>query len=98
MVPTLHCGDKIHKLYIKEEDDLYIGDIVGTSSKITDVFPSGVLHRIVEYDEDNDCYITKGDANSGVDSYCWKKTEIKYKVIGVDYAIGFCTEDKSWCG
>jgi hypothetical protein len=75
MVPTIDCG---HIVILEETQDVQIGDIIiyqrddGTR----------IIHRIVG--ESDGCWVTKGDANKGVDNPTPKDSVI-YRVAGILY-------------
>lgn len=75
MAPTLNIGDVV---FTKETTDIKKQDII--AFKVED---SVVTHRVIEIKkEDNkNFYITKGDANSGIDSELIKEEDIEGKYI-----------------
>ncbi len=68
MEPTINVGDIV---FVKQTEDIKKEDIISFR-----VGNSVVTHRVIEIKKegDKDIYITKGDANSGIDS---EKTEIQ---------------------
>lgn len=76
MSPEINKGDAVIIKKLKSDKDLKIGDVIAynnsTSGKI-------IIHRLVEIKKDDNgkkIYVTKGDANNGVDS-----VKITYKKI-----------------
>ena len=87
MVPVYEKGDAV--IYEKvSADDLQIGDILAfQKSKII------VTHRIVEIRDNSikKVFITKGDANNGVDSYEVEASDVLGKVVYKVKYIGYPT-------
>ena len=75
MEPTLNTGDIV---FVKETTDIKEQDII--SFKVNN---SIVTHRIIETkkEENKKLYITKGDANSGIDSKLTSMEEIEGKYV-----------------
>ena len=63
MEPTLHTGSMVYVTTDVEASDIEAGDII--AFQLGD--KTNVTHRVVEVNQESECFITKGDANQAVD-------------------------------
>ena len=77
MMPTLPCD---HYGFGLRTQSLNIGDIA-TYKKTVENKTEYVLHRAIAYDEDNDCFIFRGDANIYNDSECVPRSDVYSKFL-----------------
>ena len=83
MEPTIEQGANIICQNVKDVSTLKVGDIIVFRSKDPAIYGQMNTHRIVEITEKNGeiAFVTKGDANSGVDLYTVSPADIYGKVV-----------------
>lgn len=78
---------KTHELVVVKTSlkEYKVGDIISYYDKSLEI---PVTHRVIEYDKDQDIYITKGDANNTDDNVPLTKENIIGKVVCHSYPLG----------
>ena len=82
MEPNLEIGD-IVLVHETEEKELKVDDVISYRKQQV-----VITHRIIEIDEENKCYVTKGDNNNTKDLGCVEIDDIEGKVYKVIPKVG----------
>jgi signal peptidase I len=98
MRPVLQAGDLVFLKGVSPKS-LRVGDVIAVNVPVIDqkqyALPSRIVHRIVriKHDQLGPLFVTKGDANAGVDVFATRSNNVigklQFKITGLGYPFLF---------